>query len=274
MTGFLHPARSLRLRRLTQRAADRWLVCPVDHAVSDGPVLPRGRTLDELVAALARGGADAVVLHKGAVRHVRPERFADLSLILHLSASTSRAPDPDAKSLVTTVPEALALGADAVSVHVNLGCLHERQQVADLGRVAEECERWNVPLLAMVYPRGPQVTDPRDPELVAHAVCLAAELGADVVKTVFTGTAGEMRDVTAAASVPVLVAGGPRRAEESGVVAFVGDALRGGAAGVAMGRSLFQADDPCGLTRAVSRVVHGTPEPRGEARHEREAVLA
>jgi 2-amino-4,5-dihydroxy-6-oxo-7-(phosphonooxy)heptanoate synthase len=274
VTPHLHPARALRLRRLSRHGDGRLVVCPVDHPISDGPVLPRGRTLDGLLGDLAAGGVDAVVLHKGALRHVCAEHFARLALVVHLSASTARAPDPDAKYLVTGVAEAVALGADAVSVHVNLGAADERTQVADLGRVAEQCDRWNVPLLAMVYPRGPRVTDPRDPELVAHAVALAAELGVDLVKTVFTGTAAEMRDVTAAAPVPVLVAGGPRCPDEGGVIRFVREALDGGVAGVAMGRNIFQSADPRKLAEVVSRLVHGLPQPRTGDDHERATVLA
>src|SRR5207244_11143230 len=116
----------------------------------------------------------AVVRHTGCLRRIRPERLRDTSLIVHLSASTARAPDPDAKVLVATVEEALRLGADGVSVHVNLGSREEQRQLVDLAVVAEACDRWNVPLLAMMYPRGPRTPDPRDPPLVAHAVAVAA----------------------------------------------------------------------------------------------------
>jgi 2-amino-4,5-dihydroxy-6-oxo-7-(phosphonooxy)heptanoate synthase len=255
-----HPARSLRLRRLFRHHPDRLMVVPVDHPVSDGPVLPRGTTLDALVGRLAAAGVDAVCLHKGSLRQVRPERFLDLALVVHLSASTRHAPDPDAKYLVTDVAEAVRLGADAVSVHVNLGADTERQQLEDLGRVGEACDRWNVPLLVMAYPRGPRVTDPRDPELVAHAVTAAAELGADVVKTVFPGSVAALREVTASSPVPVLVAGGPRRPEETSTIEFVRDAILGGAAGVAMGRGVFQSRDPRTTAEVVARLVHGLPQ--------------
>ena len=133
------------------------------------------------------------------------------------------APDPDAKYLVSGVAEALRLGADAISVHVNLGSAGEREQIADLGAVADACDRWNVPLLAMMYPRGPRIENPRDPELVAHAATLAMDLGADVVKVPFAGTAAEMADVVRACPVPLIVAGGPATATpvpgEAGVAA-------------------------------------------------------
>src|SRR5215470_10273222 len=249
-------ARQLRLRRLYRHADQRLLVVPLDHSVTDGPVTG-GRRVNRLIGRLAGNSVDAVVLHKGSLRYIDHRWFADTSLIVHLSASTAHAPDPDAKYLVATVEEALRLGADAVSVHVNLGSREEARQVADLGAVADACDRWSMPLLAMMYPRGPRIENPRDPALVAHAVTLAADLGADVVKTVYVGSVDEMADVTAAAPVPVIVAGGPRRASTSELLSYVDDAMRGGAAGVAMGRNVFQAEDPGSLVRKLSAVIHG-----------------
>src|SRR5699024_10324831 len=97
------------------------MITPMDHTISDGRVVPPSTSVDRLAGQLAAGGVDAVVLHKGRLRHVRPERFVGMSLIVHLNASTSQAPDPDAKYVVTEVEEAVRLGADAVSIHVNLG---------------------------------------------------------------------------------------------------------------------------------------------------------
>nr|WP_276311802.1 MULTISPECIES: 2-amino-3,7-dideoxy-D-threo-hept-6-ulosonate synthase [Streptomyces] len=265
-----HFARSLRLKRLFRHGDERLMVVPLDHSISDGPIAPRGG-IDALVGQLVGNGVDAVVLHKGSLRHIETDRFTDMSLIIHLSASTMHAPDPDAKYLVTSVEESVRLGADAVSVHVNIGSEDERQQVVDLGAVAAVCDRWNVPLLAMMYPRGPRISDPRDPGLVVHTASLAADLGADIVKVVYTGTSDEMADVVAACPVPVIVAGGVRMDTEGQVLRFVNDAICGGAAGVAMGRNVFQAPDPGAMARKISRVVHGgdkvhaVPEPRREA---------
>jgi 2-amino-4,5-dihydroxy-6-oxo-7-(phosphooxy)heptanoate synthase len=261
MTGSRHAARALRLRRLYHHSTAGLLIVPLDHAISDGPVLPPGTTHDQLAGQIAAGGADAIVVHKGSVGHISPERFATMSLIIHLNASTGQAPDPDAKYVVTGVEEALRLGADAVSVHVNLGCDDERQQIGDLGRIADACDRWNLPLLAMVYPRGPRIADPHDARLVAHAVTVAVELGADLVKTVCLDQSSEMLRLTSACPVPVLVAGGPALAAEEDVLGYVGTALAGGAGGVAMGRNIFQALDPQRLTSRVAGLVHRFPEP-------------
>lgn len=248
-------ARRLRLRRLHHHDQERLLVVPLDHSVTNGP-LTGERELNELVGQLAAHQVDAVVLHKGSLRYIDPDSFTRTSLIVHLSASTMHAPDPNAKYLVASVEESLRMGADAVSVHVNLGADEERRQIADLATVADACDRWNVPLMAMVYPRGPKIDNPQAPALIAHAVQLATDLGADLVKTPYAGSVAEMAAITSRSSIPVLVVGGPRHHDESRTLAFVSDALRAGAAGIAMGRNVFQSPDPGAMADKLSRLVH------------------
>jgi 2-amino-4,5-dihydroxy-6-oxo-7-(phosphooxy)heptanoate synthase len=252
-------ARTVRRRRLHHHDPGRLLIVPMDHSVADGP-LPIG-TLDDLVGTLGANGADAVVLHKGAVRRVSPERFTDTSLIVQLSASTNHAPDPDDKCLVGGVEECLRLGADAVSVHVNMGSDGERRQIADLASVAEACERWNLPLLAMMYARGPRVTDPRDTGLLAHAASIAADFGADLVKVAYPGSPEAMATVVETCPVPVVVAGGPPLDGLDAVRTYVRGAVEGGAVGVAMGRNVFGAEDPAAAARAVAEVLHRPQAP-------------
>jgi 2-amino-4,5-dihydroxy-6-oxo-7-(phosphonooxy)heptanoate synthase len=247
--------RRMRLRRLYRYGDDHLFVVPLDHSINDGP-LGASMPTDRLVGTLAAAGVDAVVLHKGTARHIDPSRFAGTALIVHLSASTVRATDPDAKYLVAGVEEALRYGADAVSTHVNLGSRSEERQIADTAAVADACDRWNVPLLAMIYPRGPGISDPASPELVAHAVTLGVDLGADIVKTVRTESDVAMKDIVSASPVPVIVAGGPRISDQDSIMAYVSGVLGTGAAGVAMGRNVFQTSDPGAIAARVTGVVH------------------
>lgn len=248
-----------RQRRLRQlyRHGRRMFAVPLDHSVSNGPIVS-GDGFNHLVGQLAINGVDAMVLHKGRLRYVDHRWFNEVALIVHLSASTSRAPDPDAKYLVANVEEALRLGADAVSVHVNVGSREESRQLTDLAEVSNACDQWNVPLMAMMYPRGPRITNPRDPEIVAHAASLAAELGADIVKTVYVGDVDAMADVVRSCSIPIVVAGGPRLTEQGATERFVFDVIRAGVSGVAMGRNVFHAPDPGAMARKVSDLVHST----------------
>lgn len=254
--------RSVRLRRLYRRGGSRLLVVPMDHAISDGPIGAGGGPA-ALVAQLAGSGVDAVVLHKGALRFVEPRLLTGMALILHLSAGTRHAPDPDAKYLVASVEEAVRLGADAVSVHVNLGSDGEAGQVADLARVAESCDRWGMPLLAMMYPRGPRIDDPRDPRLVAHAGIVAADLGADLVKLPWAGAAGAMAEVVSSCPVPVIVAGGPRLADPEALLSHLDDVLGVQVGGLAMGRNIFEAAvrSRLGVEAEVTGLAPGTLVP-------------
>jgi 2-amino-4,5-dihydroxy-6-oxo-7-(phosphooxy)heptanoate synthase len=247
--------RRLRLGHLGRRGGSGLLLVPLDHAVGAGPLRCDG-DLDTLVGQLAEHGADGVVLHKGAVRRIRPSRFRDLSLVVQLNASTGMSADPDAKYPVATVEEALRLGAHAVSVHVNAASRTEAAQIAHLAAVAEACERWSVPLLAMMYVRGPAVRDGRAPELVAHAVAVAAEMGADLVKTALPDDPAETARIIAGAAVPVLAAGGVPTPGPEAVLGRMAAAMRAGAAGVAVGRLVFTADDPAAMVRRLAAVVH------------------
>jgi 2-amino-4,5-dihydroxy-6-oxo-7-(phosphonooxy)heptanoate synthase len=247
-------ARRVRLDRLYRNGSGGLLIVPLDHPVSIGPIIHNGH-LDRLVGEIADNGADAVVLHKGAVRHVQARWFRSLSLIVHLSAGTNLAPDPDARVLVSTVEEALRLGAHAVSVHVNAGCATEARQIEDLATVAGACDRWGVPLLAMVYARGPGVADERAPALVAHAAAIAADLGADLVKTAMPRSVADLAALTADCPIPVLAAGGDAT-DSAAALAHLADAMRAGAGGIAAGRLVFTAADPAAMLRRLAALVH------------------
>jgi len=187
--------KEIRLERIMDRNTGRTIIVPLDHGVTLGPIpglVDVGRTID----LVAEGGANAVIGHVGLALHGHRGHGRDVGLIMHLSASTSIGPDPNEKVLVNTVTNALKMGADGVSVHINVGADSEARMLADLGNVAVACMEWGMPLLAMMYPRGRKVADEHDLESVKLAARVAAELGADIVKTVYTGDADSFREVT------------------------------------------------------------------------------
>lgn len=246
--------KALRLARLSRGGDGRYLFIPLDHSVSDGPIVRAAGFLD-LVADIADGGADAIVMHKGRARLIPPELLTETGLVVHLSASTSHAPDVDAKVLVGDVEECVRLGADAVSVHVNIGSDTEAAQLSDLGTVAAACDRWGVPLVAMIYPRGPRVGDPTRPELVAHVVSIAADLGVDIVKTVRAFPPERMAEVVETSPLPIIVAGGGAAAGES-LAEFATSAMAAGCAGLAVGRRVFTSPVPKHAVQELAAIVH------------------
>src|SRR5437870_13164412 len=158
------------------------LIAAMDHGVSSGPVAGL-EDIRKAVANVAKGGAKAVVLNKGSDRFAKDYFDEILALILHLNASTSLSPRSDRKVAVTRVEEAISYGADAVSVHVNLGGEDDDRMIEDLGTAATACDRFGFPLLAMMYPRGSKIKNPYDVDVVKHVARVGAELGADIVKT-------------------------------------------------------------------------------------------
>ncbi|MFI1890538.1 2-amino-3,7-dideoxy-D-threo-hept-6-ulosonate synthase [Streptomyces jumonjinensis] len=253
MSHSLSGGRGIRLNRLSRHGDERYLFIPLDHSVSDGPVVDADE-FDQLMGSLVAGGADAVIVHKGRARSIAPRHLRECALIVHLSAGTSRAADTNQKVLVASVEEAVQLGADAVSVHVNVGSDTESRQLADLGAVAAECARWEMPLLAMIYPRGPRISDPYDPELLAHVVNIAVDLGADLVKTSAAAPMSAMADVVASCPVPVLVAGGQPSGQS--LTEYAQSAVDAGCAGLAVGRRVFTDPDPETLVRELAAIVH------------------
>ncbi len=247
--------KEIRLERIIDRDTGKTVIVPMDHGVSSGPILGIAN-MKEAMSRVAEGGANAVIVHKGVVAAGHRKSGPDLGLIVHLSASTSLSPEPNAKTLVCTVEEAIKLGADGISVHVNIGDSREKEMLADLGKVAQTASEWGMPLVTMVYPRGEKIKDEYDPEAVKHAARLGAELGADVVKVSYTGSPESFRGVVEGSHVPVVIAGGPKMGSDRAILEMVKGALEAGAAGVSIGRNVFQHQNPTKMVAALSMVVH------------------
>lgn len=241
----------VRSPRLATRAGSILMV-PLDHGISMGPVAGIA-DVAPILAHAADAGASCVTVHKGLVPAAA--KVADrLGVLLHLSASSDSAPDPQDKRIVATVEEALRLGCDGVSIHINVGSLTEARQLEEAGRVATACNQWGVPLVTMAYPRGPKVANPHDPALLAHAARLAAELGADAVKVPYSGNTDTFRDVVQGCPVPVLVAGGPKRDSVDALLADLAGARKAGARGVSIGRNVFQNPDPRAVLQRIASI--------------------
>lgn len=247
--------KKIRLERIIDRNSHKTVIIPMDHGVTVGPIegLANMRTT---IGKVVAGGANAILMHKGIVRAGHRGTGKDVGLIIHLSAGTSLSPDPNAKELVCTVEEAIKLGADAVSVHINLGAETDSQMLRQLGKVGERCFVWQMPLVAMMYTRGPKIQDEYDVQNVKHAARVGAELGADIVKVVYTGSVESFAGVVEGCPVPVVIAGGAKMGSDEEIFKMVEGALQAGAAGVSIGRNAFQHENPTKMVQALSQMVH------------------
>jgi len=259
--------KKIRLERIIDRNSRRTVIIPMDHGVTVGPIdgLADMRTT---VSKVVAGGANAILMHKGMVRAGHRGAGKDVGLIIHLSGGTSLSPDPNAKELVCTVEEAIKLGADAVSVHINLGAETDKEMLGQLGFISERCLQWQMPLVAMMYTRGPKIKDEFDVSNVKHAARVGAELGADIVKVPYTGSTETFTEVVQGCPVPVVIAGGPKMDSDEDIFKMVDGALKAGAAGLSIGRNAFQHKNPEKIVQALCKMVH-----QGASIEEATAVL-
>jgi len=240
-----------RLQRIF-RDDGKTVIIPMDHGVTMGPVTGLA-DIQRTVDSLAKAGVDGIVVHKGIAANIDTRR---LGLVVHLNGSTTLSPDPNRKLQVCTVDEAVALGADGVSIHINIGAVTEGEMLMDLGRASAECSDYGIPLLAMMYPRGPNIKNSNDVAVVKHASRIGAELGADIVKTNYTGSVETFEEVVRGCPVPVVIAGGPKADTEEEVLRMIYDSVQAGGVGVSLGRNVFQHRDPEAMARAVIAIVH------------------
>jgi predicted phospho-2-dehydro-3-deoxyheptonate aldolase len=245
--------KEFRLARLMRPQTGKICLVAIDHGTTLGPIsgLEDPPTLIEQLLA---GGPNAIVLHKGLLRQVH--RYPGLALgkyIMHLSASTCLSRDQNEKILVSSVEEAILMGADGVSIHVNIGTEADSTMIRDLGMVSAECSKWGMPLIAMMYSKK----DDKNPAQIAHAARIGQELGADIVKVSYPGTKEGVTKVLAGIQIPFVIAGGEKEGDTQAILKRTYDAITAGAAGVCMGRNIFQHPCPELFTSLISRLIHG-----------------
>lgn len=247
--------KAIRMERIMDRKSRNMVIVPMDHGVTVGPI-PGLEDLAKAVNDVSKGGADAVLMHKGMVASGHRGYGSDIGLVIHLNAGSAIAPDPNNKVLVTRVEEAVRLGADAVSIHVNVGAEKEHRMLADMGMIVQKCEKFGMPLLAMMYPRGPGIHPGSEMKYIRHVARLGAELGADIIKTLYTGDKKTFSEVVGGCPAPIVIAGGPKIGSEQDLLEMVEDAMECGARGISIGRNVFQAEDRRDITKKLCKIVH------------------
>jgi predicted phospho-2-dehydro-3-deoxyheptonate aldolase len=246
--------KAVRLSQIRHPASGTIVIVAMDHCPALGPV--KGM-IDPVatVRAVCQGQPDTLFMHKGNLKKVYPLLIEHrLPFLLSISTATLLCPEPDRVYLVDTVEYAAQIGASGVSMRSFVGVAHEREMLRDLGAVSATCEKFGMPLLAMMYPKG--FENDFDPVRVRHAARIGAELGADIVKTYYTGDPQSFRQVTESCPVPVVMSGGPKAERPIDFLTQVRGAMDGGAAGVAVGRNVWQDEQPAAMLQAIKAVVH------------------
>lgn len=236
----------IRLERVMDRGTRRTVLVPLVHGVGMGPIEGITDVLNT-VDTISMGGANAVVLHKGIVAAGHRRGGADIGLVIHLSATCA----DGSQTLVTEVEEAVCLGADAVSLRIEVGGADEDESLALLGAVSRVAADWGMPLLALMNPAP--APPAKTLKILMRAARIGAELGADVVLVPYHKRFAE---VVAATPVPVVAIGGVKKTPPKQMLEMARAAVDAGAYGVSVGRTVFQYEKPGNMIKAICQVVH------------------
>lgn len=244
--------KKIRLNRIV-RPGRKSLVVAFDHALVLGPIAGTENPADQ-VRRFTDAGVDAVLLNLGLIRGCLSSLLGPSmpGIIARIDWTTLWGlPGGDGsgelRSCLLARPEdAMRNGADAVLAYLAVGTGDsdfETKEVARNAEVARECERIGMPLIIETLARGKNVKNPSAPMWLKLHTRMAAELGADLVKTDYAGDPPSMRDVVENCPIPILVLGGSRYSSDAEALKLIHGVVAAGAAGVFFGRNVFQADD-------------------------------
>jgi 3-hydroxy-5-phosphonooxypentane-2,4-dione thiolase len=241
-----------RLARIFRPQTGRTVMLAFDHGYFQGPTTGLER-IDLTIAPLAPL-ADALMLTRGALRtSIQPTHRG--GIVMRASGGPSILKDLSNERIALDLEDAVRMNVDAVAVQVFVGGEHETQSIENMTRLVDTGYRLGIPVLG-VTAVGRELT--RDARYLGLATRICAELGAQFVKTYYTEEGFER--VTAGCPVPVVMAGGKKQPELDALT-MAYRALQEGAAGVDMGRNIFQSETPAAMLRAVAKVVHEDARP-------------
>ncbi len=245
-----------RLSRIIRPTDGHTVMLAADHGYFLGPTskleIPR-KTLEPLLPY-----ADAVMVTRGVVR-TSIDPGANVPIVLRVSGGASVLNEDLSKEAITTsMREAVRMNASAVALSIFVGAPHEHDSLVSLGRLVDDGEELGMPVLA-VTAVGKEL-EKRDARYLGLATRIAAEFGAHFVKTYYCDPGFEK--VVESCPVPLVVAGGPKLETDLDALELAYHAVEAGAAGVDMGRNIWQAANPVGMIRAVRAIVHERATPK------------
>ena len=220
----------------------RTLIVALDHGMMG---ITQGiEDIQEVIAKVIAGGADAILVNLGVARKVAETVKGKIAVVLTIPY------DPKYVEL------AAKLGVDAVKTTYFGPIPLSEEKYNQFSAIGRACEEWGMPYIAEVVPVDEKGKTIYDVETVKKAARIGAELGGDMVKTAYTGTVEEYRSIVKACPVPIVVMGGPKMENDKDVLQMVKNSVDAGAVGGAIGRNIWQHRDPAKMAKAISKIIH------------------
>jgi putative autoinducer-2 (AI-2) aldolase len=238
-----------RLSRIFQPKSGRTLMLAFDHGYFLGPTSGLER-LDLKIPPLVPY-IDVLMGTRGALRScISPTLSGDKAIALRCSSGSSVLDEDLSNECISVdVQDAVRMNADVMALQVFVGAPYEKQTIENLSITINEGMKHGIPTMGVV---AVGKTMERTPQYFRLATRMIAEFGAQIVKSYYCD---DFETVTASCPVPIVIAGG-KKLPEPEALTMCYRAIREGAAGVDMGRNIFQADHPIAMVQAVRAIVH------------------
>lgn len=250
----MNTGKNIRYNSIFRKSTGNSVIVAIDHGGIAGPMQGINDP-PQLIRDCVEGGADAVLTTRGFARAAGDTWDRSTSLILRLTGGFTVLGGKFEEELITSVETALRYGAVGAAVTVKFGHEREGEFAKQASLTADNCDAWGVPLMIEAMARGKDLAkaDPMGIKLAARA---AAEIGADIVKTYYTGTPESFAEVVEGCPVPIVVLGGEKSDSLEGVFSDVYFAMQAGAKGIAIGRNIWQHANTRAMVEAMAGLVH------------------
>ena len=260
----MNTGKLVRLNRIFSHPSGRLCSVAVDHFIGYAEGLPEGlRRIRDTLAEIARGGPDAVTMHKGIAASAWGPHAGRIPLILQ---STTARPDDSACEQMATPEDAVRLGADAFAVSAFIRGLTEAAHLRTVADCVRKAARFEMPVICHVYPRDKANKISFAADDVAWAVRCALEVGVDVIKVPYCGDVRAYGEIVSECPVPVVAAGGPRADTLRSALAMIAEVVQSGARGATIGRNVWGFGQTAAAIRAFKAVIHDGRSPEEAAK--------
>ncbi|MBR9704555.1 fructose-bisphosphate aldolase [Candidatus Pacearchaeota archaeon] len=244
------------LKNITKNG--RGLFLAYDQGLEHGPVDFNDKNVDPLyiIDIAKRGGYSAVIFQKGICEKYNDEiKKSKVPLIVKLNGKTSLFKGEPYSRQLCTVEEAIKLGASAVGYTIYIGSDYEDEMLSDFEKIQKKAHKKGLPVVVWIYPRGKSIKGKSKVKLMAYACRVGLEIGADIVKIVYTGSSDDLKwAVESAGRTKVVIAGG-LKVNDKELIKKVKEIIKSGCIGLAIGRNIWQSDKPLDVTKKIKKIV-------------------
>lgn len=246
------------LEKITRNG--RAYILAYDHGMEHGPVEFNDKNVDPayIFDLALKTEATAIAVQKGIAQKYYGGEARKVPLIVKLNGKDRIAGGEPYSAQECTIDEALQLGAAAVGYTIYLGSERDWEMIERFGVIVRDAHKAGIPAIAWVYPRGKSVKDDTSPEITAYAARVALELGADLAKIKYCGSEECFRwAVKSAGRCAVVLSGGAKTENPEEFLDTLRAVMRAGAIGVAVGRNVWQAENPIEVAQKIKEIVFG-----------------